>query len=341
MPTFSQTNTQVLLTSRPKGIPQAEHFQIVETAMPVLESGQFLVRNEFLSVEPAMRGWVNAAANYSDPVPLGGVMRSFAAGVVVASRHQGYSEGDRVMGMLGWQAYAVSDGSNIRRKVLEHDLPLSLSLGVLGINGVTAYFALTEVGEPHPGDTVVVSTAAGSVGSAAGQIAKLAGCRTVGITGGSVKMQMCLDEFGYDAAVDYKAAGFAEALAQACPDGVDVYYDNTSGSISDTVMRHINKRARIVICGTASISNWEPWPSGPKVERHLLNKAARMQGFLVWDYEHRYEEAVSKLASWVRSGSLRYREEVLDGMVAAPDAIAGLYRGENLGKRVIRLQHMD
>ena len=337
MPTLSQTNTQVLLTSRPKGIPQAEHFQIVETAVPVLESGQFLVRNEFLSVEPAMRGWVNAAANYSDPVPLGSVMRSFAAGVVVASRHRGYAEGDRVMGMLGWQTYAVSDGSTIRRKVLEHDLPLSLSLGVLGINGVTAYFALTEVGEPRPGDTVVVSTGAGSVGSAAGQIAKLTGCRTVAITGGPVKMQMCLDEFGYDAAVDYKAAGFAEALAQACPDGVDVYYDNTSGSISDAVMRLINKRARIVICGTASISNWEPWPSGPKVERHLLNKAARMQGFLVWDYEHRYEEAISKLAPWVRSGSLRYREEILDGMAAAPDAIAGLYRGENFGKRVIRL----
>ena len=339
MPTPSKTNTQVLLTSRPNGIPQAEHFQIVETAIPALDAGQFLVRNEFLSVEPAMRGWVNAAANYSDPVPVGGVMRSFAAGVVVASRHQGYAEGDRVMGMLGWQTYAVSDGSTIRRKVLEHDLPLSLSLGVLGINGVTAYFALTEVGEPRPGDTVVVSTAAGSVGSAAGQIAKLAGCRTVAITGGPIKMQMCRDDFGYDAAVDYKAAGFAEALAQSCPHGVDVYYDNTSGTISDEVIRHINKRARIVICGTASISNWEPWPSGPKVERHLLNKAARMQGFLVWDYEHRYEEAVSKLASWVRSGSLRYREEILDGIVAAPDAIAGLYRGENLGKRVICLKH--
>lgn len=337
MAKLPQTNAQVLLKSRPQGIPQAEHFEIVQTPMPVLEPGQFLVRNEFLSVEPAMRGWVNAAANYSDPVPVGGVMRSFTAGVVVASRHHGYSEGDRVMGMLGWQAYAVSDGSTIRRKVLEHDLPLSLSLGVLGINGVTAYFALTEVGEPRPGDTVVVSTAAGSVGSAAGQIAKLAGCRTVAITGGPEKMRMCLEDFGYDAAVDYKSAGFSEALSQACPRGVDVYYDNTSGTISDAVIRHINKGARIVICGTASVSNWEPWPTGPRVERHLLNKAARMQGFLVWDYEHRYEEAVSKLADWVRNGSLQYREEILDGMAAAPDAIAGLYRGENFGKRVIRL----
>ena len=339
MLTLPKKNVQVILKSRPHGIPQAEHFELVESAVPLLQDGQFLVRNDFLSVEPAMRGWVNAAANYADPVAVGGVMRSFAAGSVVASRHAAYAEGDQVMGMLGWQEYAISDGSTIRRKVLERDLPLSLSLGVLGINGVTAYFALTEIGEPRPGDTVVVSTAAGSVGSAVGQIAKLAGCRTVAITGGAAKLQMCLDDFGYDAAIDYKSPDFAEALSKACPRGVDVYYDNTSGMISDTVVRHINKGARIVICGTASVSNWEPWPAGPRIERHLLNKTARMQGFLVWDYEHRYEEAITRLAAWVRNGSLRYREEIMDGMDKAPDAIAGLYRGENLGKRLIRLQH--
>ncbi len=337
MSTLPTTHTRVLLKSRPQGIPQAEHFEIAEAPLPALEPGHFLVRNEFLSVEPAMRGWVNAAANYSDPVPLGGVMRSFAAGTVVASRHAAYSEGDKVMGMLGWQQYALSDGSQIRRKVLEHDLPLSLSLGVLGINGVTAYFALNEVGQPRPGDTVVVSTAAGSVGSAAGQIAKLAGCRTVGITGGAAKVRMCLDDFGYDAAVDYKAPDLQQALAAACPQGVDVYYDNTSGAISDAVLARINKFARIIICGTASVASWDPWPSGPRAERHLLNKSARMQGFLVWDYEHRYEEAVSRLAAWVREGKLVYREEILDGIASAPDAIASLYRGENLGKRLIRL----
>ena len=339
MSTLPRTNTQVLLKSRPHGIPQAEHFEVVQSVLPALEAGQFLVRNEFLSVEPAMRGWVNAAANYSDPVAVGGVMRSFGAGVVLASRHQAYAEGDQVMGMLGWQHYAASDGSSIRRKVLERDLPLSLSLGVLGINGVTAYFALTEIGEPRPGDTVVVSTAAGSVGSAVGQIAKIAGCRTVAITGGAIKQRLCLDEFGYDAAVDYKSPDFAQALAQACPQGVDVYFDNTSGAISDAVVQHINKGARIVICGTASVSSWEPWPSGPRVERHLLNKSARMQGFLVWDYEHRYEEAITRLAAWIRDGRLRYREEILQGIASTPDAIAGLYRGENLGKRLIRLQH--
>ena len=333
------THAQVLLKSRPKGIPQSGHFEIVQTPLPSISAGQFLVRNEFLSVEPAMRGWVNAAANYADPVPVGGVMRSFAAGTVVASRHAGFAEGDRVMGMLGWQEFALSDGSGIRRKVTEHDLPLSLSLGILGINGVTAWFALSEVGEPRPGDTVVVSTAAGSVGSAVGQIAKIAGCRTVGIAGGPGKTQICLDDFAYDAAVDYKAANFTDALALACPKGADVYYDNTAGVISDAVMRHINKGARIVICGTSSVASWDSWPTGPRVERHLLNKSARMQGFLVWDYEHRYEEAVARLAGWVRDGKLRYREEILDGIAAAPDAIAGLYRGENLGKRLIRLHH--
>lgn len=334
-----RTHRQVVLASRPKGIPQAAHFRIVEAQLPALKDGQFLVRNDYLSVDPAMRGWVNAAANYSDPVPVGGVMRSFAAGVVVASRHPDYAEGDAVMGMLGWQEYAVSDGAGIRRKVRESDLPLSLSLGVLGINGVTAYFALTEVGEPRPGDTVVVSTAAGAVGSAVGQIAKIAGCRTVGITGGPAKRQLCLDEFGFDAAVDYKSPSFDEALAQACPAGVDVYYDNTSGPITDAVLPRINKGARIIVCGTASVASWDPWPSGPRAERHLLNKAARMQGFLVWDYEHRYEEAVARLAAWVRDGRLKYREEILEGIEAAPDAIAGLYRGENLGKRLIRVAH--
>lgn len=333
------TNRQVILKSRPVGIPQAEHFEVTRFPLPALRDGELLVRNDFLSVDPAMRGWVNAAANYSDPVGIGEVMRSFAAGHVIASRNARYAEGDAVMGMLGWQDYAVTDGRAIRRKVVETDLPLSLSLGVLGLNGVTAYFALTEVGEPRPGDTVVVSTAAGAVGSAVGQIAKLAGCITVGIAGGDAKVRLCMSEFGYDAAVDYRSASFESNLGAACSAGVNVYFDNTSGRISDAVLTHLAKGARVVICGTASVSSWDPWPQGPRVERHLLNKSARMQGFLIWDYEHRYQEAVTRLAQWIRGGQLRYREEILDGLAQAPDAIAGLYRGENLGKRVIRVDH--
>jgi NADPH-dependent curcumin reductase len=333
-----QDNRQVRLKSRPTGIPQAEHFEIASAPVPDLGDKQILVRNEFLSVEPAMRGWVSAVANYSKPVGVGEVMRAFAAGRVVASRHPGYREGDAVMGLLGWQDYALSDGSNITRKVKEGDLPLSLSLGVLGLNGLTAYFGLLDVGQPRPGDTVVVSTAAGAVGSAVGQIAKLMGCRTVGITGGPVKAKLCREEFGYDEAIDYKAGGLPETLAKACPRGVDVYFDNTAGTISDAVLPQLAMGARVVICGTASIASWDPPPSGPRVERHLLVKRARMAGLLVFDYQPRYEEAVARLAAWVRDGRLRYREEIVDGIEHCPGAIAELYRGENLGKRLIRLR---
>ena len=240
--------------------------------------------------------------------------------------------------MLGWQDYCVTSGEPIRRKVRERDLPLTLSLGILGINGVTAYFALNEIGQPRAGDTFVVSTAAGAVGSAVGQLAKLAGCRVVGIAGGVDKVRLCLDEFGFDAAIDYKGSDFQKRLSEACPNGVDIYHDNTGGPISDAVLCHINKGARIVICGTASVASWDPWPHGPRPERHLLNRAARMQGFLVWDYEHRYEEAVSRLAPWVRDGQLRYREEIVEGIERAPGSIAELYSGSNTGKRIIRIR---
>ena len=330
-------NRQVRLKARPDDIPQAEHFEMAATPIPEPGPGQFLVRNRFLSVDPAMRGWVSAVANYSKPVGLGEVMRSRDVGEIVASCHPDFPVGTIVVGWLGWQEYAVSDGDIIRR-VTETDLPLSAALGVLGMNGITAYFGLLDIGQPKPGETVVVSTAAGAVGSAVGQIAKIKGCRTVGIAGTPEKTRLCREEFGYDAAIDYKAASdLGAALSAACPDGIDVYFDNTSGWISDAVLRHINKRARIVICGTASQPSWDPWPQGPRVERHLLVKTARMEGFLVFDYEHRTEEAVPRLAEWVRAGRLRYREDVLDGLDKAPDAIAGLYRGENMGKRLIRL----
>jgi NADPH-dependent curcumin reductase CurA len=334
----AKVNRQVLLKARPTAIPQAEHFEIVTAPMPEPGDGQFLVKNLYLSVDPAMRGWVSAVANYSKPVGIGEVMRSRNVGEVVASRHRDYRVGDKVVGWLGWQEYALSDGKGIIRRVEEQDIPLSAALGVLGMNGVTAYFGLLDIGQPKPGETVVVSTAAGAVGSAVGQIAKLKGCRTVGIAGGAEKVRLCREEFGYDAAIDYKATPDLDAaLAASCPRGIDVYFDNTSGRISDAVLRHINKRARIVICGTASVSSWDPWPSGPRVERHLLVKSARMEGFLVFDYEHRTGEAVPQLAQWVREGKLRYREDILDGLDKAPDAIAGLYRGENLGKRLIKL----
>jgi NADPH-dependent curcumin reductase len=330
-------NRQVILTGRPDGIPQPEHFSLREAALPELQDGEILVRNHLLSVDPAMRGWVSAVANYSKPVGLGEVMRSFAAGEILASRHPGFAVGERVSGLFGWQDYAAVPASAVTRKFLEHDLPLSASLGVLGLNGTTAYFALLEVGQPKPGETVVVSTAAGAVGSIVGQLAKLKGCRTVGITGGPEKRRQCLEEFGYDAAIDYKAGPIDAALAQAAPAGVDVYFDNTSGPISDSVLRQLAVRARVVVCGTASVSSWEPWPQGPRVERHLLVKRARIEGFLMFDHAARTEEAVAALAGFVRSGHIVTREEILEGIEHAPGAIARLYRGENSGKLLIRL----
>jgi NADPH-dependent curcumin reductase CurA len=333
----NRINRQVRLKSRPAGIPQQEHFEIVEVPVPNLNEGQVLVRNIYLSVEPAMRGWVSAAANYLDAVPLGAVMRAFTVGRVEESRHPEFRVGEVVTGMLGWQDYAAVDTKEIQRKITDTDLPMSTSLGVLGLNGLTAYFALLEVGQPKAGETVVVSTAAGAVGSCVGQIAKIKGCRTVGIAGGPEKVRLCLDEFGYDAAIDYKADGLGAALAATCPEGVDVYFDNTAGAISDAVLKQLKLNARVVICGTASIASWDPIPQGPRVERHLLVKRARMQGFLILDYAPRYSEALQALSQWVRAGLIRYREDILEGIEQAPGSIAGLYRGENRGKRLIRI----
>jgi NADPH-dependent curcumin reductase CurA len=330
-------NRQVRLKSRPSGIPQPEHFEIVDAAVPDAADGQVLIRNIYLSVEPAMRGWVNAVANYSEPVAVGAVMRSYAVGRVEQSRHPDFHPGEYVTGMFGWQDYAAVDGKAIHRKVVRTGLPISTALGVLGLNGLTAYFALLEIGNPRPRETVVVSTAAGAVGSCVGQIARIKGCRTVGIAGGPHKVRLCREEFGYDAAVDYKEDDFESALDAACPVGVDVYFDNTAGRISDAIMRRLTVGARVVICGTASVPSWDPIPQGPRVERHLLVKRARMQGFLVYDFATRFDEALRELEGWVRAGQIRYREDILEGLAQAPAAIAGLYRGENLGKRLIRI----
>jgi len=333
----NDTNRQVILTSRPTDIPQAEHFELRESAVPEIGDGQFLLRNIYLSVDPAMRGWVSAVANYSEPVALGSVMRSISVGEVIESRHPDYAAGELVCGLFGWQEFALSDGSEVWFK---HDpalAPVSTALGVLGINGLTAYFGLLDVGQPKAGETVVVSTAAGAVGSAVGQIAKIQGCRTVGITGSDDKVALCREAFGYDTAVNYHADDLDGALAAACPDGIDVYFDNTAGRVSDAVYRQLNVGARCAICGTASVSSWEPWPEGPRLERHLLVKRARAQGFLLFDFQDRFAETRTQLAQWLNEGRLSYREDMLDGLEHAPGAIARLYAGENRGKLLIRL----
>jgi NADPH-dependent curcumin reductase len=333
-----QLNRQVWLRSRPMGIPRAADFGLREVPLPTIEEGQILVHNRFLSADPAMRGWITDTNNYASPVEIGDTMRAFAAGVVTDSRHEAYAVGDQVMGVFGWQEYAAVTPAQVWRKVSERDLPLSLSLGVLGVNGLTAYFGLLDVLHAEAGETVVVSTAAGSVGSAVGQIAKIKGCRAVGLAGGPDKVRQCLDEFGYDAAIDYKVTADLEAaLVTHCPDGIDAFFDNTSGAIHDAVLRHINLHARIAICGTASFPSWEPWNHGPRPERHLLVKRATMQGFLTIDYLGRFDDAVSALAGWIREGRLTYREDIHEGIESAPGSIEKLYTGDNTGKLVIRL----
>jgi NADPH-dependent curcumin reductase CurA len=330
-------NRQAILVSRPGGVAQAENFAIREAPVAAPAEGQILVRNEFLSVEPAMRGWIADRGNYSAPVAIGATMRALAVGKILESRHPDYRPGEIVSGWFGWQELATVDAGAVVRRIVESDLPHSLALGVLGINGVTALIGLTLIGDPKPGETVLVSTAAGAVGSAVGQIANILGCRAVGIAGGPDKVGQCLDVFGYDAAIDYKTPGLGEAIDKACPAGVNVYFDNTAGIISDTVYPRLAVGARVVICGTASIPYWDPWPTGPRIERHLLVKRARAQGFVILDYMDRWEASVATLADWVRAGKLRYEEDILDGIETCPDALAGLYRGENRGKRLIRL----
>jgi NADPH-dependent curcumin reductase len=331
-------NRQVWLKSRPNGIPQATDFAIREVDIPALADGKFLVRNSFLSVDPAMRGWIADKSTYWPRIEVGDTMRAFSVGEVIDTRNPEYAIGDRVMGIFGWQDFAAVETPQVMRKVREADLPISLSLGVLGLNGLTAYMGLLEVCRPKAGETVVVSTAAGAVGSAVGQIAKIKGCRAVGVAGGADKVRQCLEEFNYDAAIDYKTSSNLDAaLASACPNGIDVFFDNTSGPIHDAVLRTINLHARIAICGTASYASWDPWNEGPRPERHLLVKRATMRGFLTTDFAHLYEQAIGDLVKWIREGRLRYREDVLEGIESAPGSIAKLYSGANSGKLIIRL----
>lgn len=335
----SQVNRQVWLKSRPNGIPRAEDFAIRDAPIPAPKESEFLVRNSYLSVDPAMRGWIADTSTYWPRIEVGDTMRAFAVGEVIESRNPGYSVGDQVMGIFGWQDYAAVRVENVMRKLREPDLPMSLSLGVLGLNGLTAYFGLLDVCRPNTGETVVVSTAAGAVGSAVGQIARIKGCRVVGIAGGEQKARQCIEEFGFHAAVDYKRERDLEAaLRQACPKGIDAYFDNTSGAALDAVLRLINVHARIAICGTASFASWEPWNTGPRPERHLLVKRATMRGFLTTDFARRYEEAIAALVGWVRTGQLKYRQDIREGIESAPGLIETLYTGANSGKLLIRLQ---
>ena len=334
MAVLVKTNRRVTLKERPVGVPKDSDFELEEVDVGELGAGEVLVRTLWVSVDPYQRGRMSEVRSYAKGLELGDVITSQSLGEVVESQDGRFSPGDLVLGQLGWQEYAIARGGTLRR-VPELLDPPTLALHVVGMTGMTAYFGLLDVGQPKPGDTVVVSGAAGAVGQVVGQIAKLGGCRTVGIAGGPDKCTDCT-LYGYDVALDYKDEGFAAELKSACPDGVDVYFDNVGGEISAAVHRRLNVGARIVICGQVSQYNLErPEPTfHPSL---LIVYRARMEGFLVTDYAHRFDEAAMRLARWVAEGKIRWREDVTVGLENAPDAFMGMLRGENRGKALVKV----
>ena len=330
-------NAQISLAQRPVGRVRPEDFAFHEAPVGTIGDGQVLVEVQYLSLDPANRGWINEADTYLPAVKLGEVMRGYAAGVVLESKDPQVQPGQVVTGLLGWQRYAIVDAKTVRviPPALAADIPATLS--IFGATGLTAYFGLLDVAKPKANETVVVSAAAGAVGSIVGQIAKIYGCRVVGIAGGPEKCERLISRYGYDAAIDYKAGSVTAQLRAACPDGIDVYFDNVGGEILDVVLSQINIGARISVCG--AIASYNDVSRSHPIYNHvkLVMKRATMQGFLVFDYNARTEEGVSALSSWVRDGLIKYDVDVIDGLENAPMALNRLFDGTNQGKLLIKL----
>ena len=329
-------NHQFQLAARPVGLPKPGDWLYAEAPVPAPGDGEVLVRVLYLSLDPAMRGWMNDARSYVAPVVIGEVMRALAAGEVIASNHPDLAVGDHVTGLLGVQEYAVAHGNAVI-KVDTALAPLPVYLGTLGMPGMTAYFGLLDIGRPEDGDTVVVSGAAGAVGGVVGQIAKLKGCRVVGIAGGSEKCGYVVDELGFDAAIDYKAQDVGAALGEHCPKGIDVYFDNVGGDILDAALARLARHARVIVCGAISQYNATGAIRGPSNYLSLLVNHASMTGFVVSDYGERYAEGAREMAGWLAAGKLVSREDVAEGFENFPDTLLRLFRGENTGKLVLRL----
>jgi NADPH-dependent curcumin reductase CurA len=334
--TTEDKNRQWRLASRPTGMVEDRNFTWVEEPVPTLDKdGQILVRNLYLSLDPTQRGWI-ARDSYMPAVPIGAVMRGSAVGRVVASRRPGFAPGDLVQGLFGWQDYVVIDASATPTKVPK-SIPPTQALSVFGGTGITAYFGLLDVGRPKAGETVVVSGAAGATGSMVGQIAKIKGCRAIGIAGGADKCAWVKDELGFDACIDYKREDVGARLTELCPKGVDVYFDNVGGEILDAALARLALHGRVVVCGAISQYNSGELPPGPKHYLNLLLKRGRMEGFLVLDYLPRAGEAVMALAGWLAEGKLKDRVDVQEGLENAPAALRRLFRGENVGKQLLKI----
>ncbi|WP_332898566.1 NADP-dependent oxidoreductase [Haladaptatus sp. CMSO5] len=334
---MTESNRQFRLAQRPTGTPTREDFDLVEADIPDPGHEEVLVKTCYLSVDPYMRGRMRDADSYAEPWDVGDVMSAGIVGEVVESNNPRFETGDIVAGNLDWAEYATAKGHELTAVDPDY-APISTALGVLGMPGRTAYFGLLEVAEPTPGDTVVVSGAAGAVGSVVGQLAQLAGCRVVGTAGSDEKVAWLTEELGFDAAINYKTTeSMPTALADACPDGVDVYFDNVGGPITDAVMQQLNVGARVAVCGQISQYNATEPPQGPRKFGQLIVSRARVEGFLVSDFASEFETATERLASWVASGDLVYRESIVEGFENAPAAFLGLFEGDNIGKQLVKV----
>jgi NADPH-dependent curcumin reductase CurA len=338
---MSTVNRQIVLASRPTGEPTVDNFKLVEAALAPLADGEVLVRNHYLSLDPYMRGRMNEGKSYAQPQPLGEVMIGGTVGEVVESRNEHFKPGDAVVGMGGWQEYLCVNANQrgVLQKVDTTHIPLAAYLGAVGMPGVTGWYGLTQIINPKAGETVVVSAASGAVGGAVGQLAKARGCRAVGLAGGPDKWAYVVNELGFDACIDYKqhpdVKSLSKALKEACPDGIDGYFENVGGMILDAVMLRANAFARVAMCGMISGYNGEPIPmSAPQL---ILVNRMRVEGFIVSEHMELWPQALKELGTLVATGKLKYRETVADGIAAAPEAFLGLLKGKNFGKQLVKL----
>ncbi len=333
-------NRQILLASRPSGEPTPDNFRLVETAVPAPGPGQMLLRTIYLSLDPYMRGRMDAGPSYAKPVEVGEVMEGRAVCEVVKSNVAQYKQGDIVLAGTGWQEYALSDGKGVQK--LDPALrPLSYALGILGMPGLTAYTGLLNIGKPQPGETLVVAAASGAVGSVVGQIAKIKGCRVVGIAGGERKCRYVKDELGFDDCLDHRQPDLAERLKAACPKGIDIYFENVSGAVFEAVLPLLNNFARVPVCGIIAHYNATELPAGPnrvpELIRAILVKRLTFRGFIVWDFAAQYPDFLRDMTGWLGEGRVKYKEDITDGLENAPRELIGLLKGENFGKKIVRV----
>lgn len=331
-------NRQWLLKKRPVGMVSRDNFEWVETEIESIVDGEFLVKNLYLSFDPAQRGWMEDKKSYVPPVKLGEVMRAGSVGQIIESKHPDFQTGDIVQGTYGWQEYAISNGKGIMNATLiPENMPITSPLSVFGITGLTAYFGLLDIGKPQTDDTVLVSGAAGATGSIVGQIAKIKGCRVIGSSGGPEKCKWLTEKAGFDAAIDYKSAEMNSVLKELCPEGVNVVFDNVGGEFLNTSLQHLAQNARIVVCGAISGYNNENPEPGPSNYRTLITLRARMEGFIVLDYAKEFPKAIKQLSEWVSEGKIIYQEDIAEGLENAPDALLRLYSGKNIGKQLLKI----